>query len=83
MIIGVGDTGLDVQSTFFYDPDHEVPYGLDVESPISSEHRKVAYYYTWMDDEDLETGGHGTHVMGTVCGEKYNGTSIYNVGVNR
>lgn len=77
IIIGVGDSGLDVRSTYFYDPDHPVTYGLD--SDMDFNHRKIAYYYSWADNVEYETDGHGTHVIGTVCGEKYNDTSIWNV----
>lgn len=56
-IVGVGDTGLDVKSCFFWDPDHDVGY----------EHKKVIGYRGFADYED--TSGHGTHVCGSIAGK--------------
>ena len=41
IVIGVGDTGLDVQSTFFYDAQHSVRYNT---KKLDPNHRKVALY---------------------------------------
>lgn len=66
MLIGVGDSGVDVYSTFFYDPSNSVKYG---QSNPDSKHRKIALYYAYADDHDNETGGHGTHVAGIIAGK--------------
>ena len=59
-VVGVGDTGLDTRSCFFYDPDHDV----------GAEHAKVIGYRGFADYED--TSGHGTHVCGSIAGKAYN-----------
>mmetsp|Transcript_7504 Transcript_7504/g.11144 ORF Transcript_7504/g.11144 Transcript_7504/m.11144 type:complete len:795 (-) Transcript_7504:176-2560(-) len=61
-IIGIGDTGLDGYSCFFYDPDVEVPYDV-----VDESHRKIVYYYTYQDD--IDENGHGTTVVGTALGK--------------
>jgi hypothetical protein len=57
-MVGIGDTGLDYDMPWFYDPSG---------APIGSTHRKVAGYISWADDYDGNFG-HGTHVAGTVGG---------------
>lgn len=76
-VVGVADTGLDVNHCYFYDPAHPVPY-VNVSGngtalgPASmgvgtSEHRKVAVYVEYADRLDAASG-HGTHVCGSVAG---------------
>ena len=66
IVIGVGDTGLDVQSTFFYDAEHSVRYNT---KKLDPNHRKVALYVPLMGNSEAVTAGHGTHVCGTIAGK--------------
>ena len=77
IVIGVGDTGLDVQSTFFYDAEHSVRYNT---KKLDPNHRKVALYVPLMGDSEAVTAGHGTHVCATVAGKSdYAIAGTYNV----
>ena len=77
IVIGVGDTGLDVQSTFFYDAEHSVRYNT---KKLDPNHRKVAIYVPLMGDSEVVTAGHGTHVCATVAGKSdYAIAGTYNV----
>lgn len=66
IIIGVGDTGLDYRSTFFYDSEHDVRIA---NSRLDKNHRKIALYVPFADDKEGATNGHGTHVCGTIAGK--------------
>lgn len=45
-----------------------------------SSHRKIVLYYNYMDKEELETGGHGTHVSGIIAGKStHSSVSQYDV----
>lgn len=59
-IVGIGDTGLDYDMPWFHDPSG---------APIGPSHRKVAGYTPFMDDYDGNFG-HGTHVAGSVAGDR-------------
>jgi subtilase family serine protease len=59
-IVGIGDTGLDYDMPWFYDP---------TGAPIGPTHRKVAGYTPFADDYDGNFG-HGTHVAGIVAGDR-------------
>jgi chitodextrinase len=59
-IVGIGDTGLDYDMPWFRDPD-----GIAI-GPL---HRKVVGYMAYEDDYDGDYG-HGTHVAGTVAGDR-------------
>ena len=63
-IVGVADTGVDMQSCYFIDPNVPVPY-----NKVSSAHRKVVTYITGQDMVDDSTNGHGTHVCGSLVGK--------------
>eukprot|EP00761_Pharyngomonas_kirbyi_P012834 gb/GECH01012861.1/.p1 GENE.gb/GECH01012861.1/~~gb/GECH01012861.1/.p1 ORF type:complete len:1707 (+),score=315.99 gb/GECH01012861.1/:1-5121(+) len=64
-IIGCGDTGLDMSSCFFYDPQHSLPLNR-----VDNNHRKVVAYWT---QPGVAAGdsreGHGTHVGGILAGD--------------
>ena len=66
VVVGVGDTGLDVYSTFFYDRDHDVRYS---KRSLDKKHRKIALYYPLANKEEDTSEGHGTHVCGIVAGK--------------
>jgi hypothetical protein len=68
-VIGVADTGLDMMSCFFYDPDVKAPY-----DKVDYTHRKVVYYETFADDNDQD--GHGTLVCGTAAGQDRTRTAV-------
>ena len=77
-VVGVGDSGIDVNSCFFYDPRVKVKpnsKGLNgVAQFLSSEarkpHRNIESYY--MLGDDVDTDGHGTHVAGIIVGDPFN-----------
>lgn len=83
-IIGVCDTGVDMSSCYFSDPNVAPPYSSP-DSPITvANHRKLVQYLTFLDNSD-DVGGHGTHVAGSVAGQslfnygdfiKYNGMAV-------
>ena len=60
----VSDSGVDVNNTFFYDPDTE----LETNKYLPN-HRKVVYYGTPDDHFDPDEACHGTHVSGIVAGK--------------
>ena len=66
IVVGVGDTGLDYKSTFFYDSDNSPVFG----TTIYGDHRKIALYYDYSGKKDID--GHGTHVCGTIAGKANN-----------
>ena len=78
VIVGVGDTGIDLKSTYFYDPDHSVRK----EESGSGKHRKVVLYVPLFGSDETSTDGHGTHVCGTIAGKAADDSSdsaLYNV----
>jgi subtilisin family serine protease len=64
-IVGIGDTGLDYDMPWFRDPSG---------AAIGPTHRKIVGYDstsgTQGDDYDANSPGHGTHVAGTVGGDR-------------
>ena len=79
-IIGCGDTGIDVDSCFFWDDtQNEISY--DPDAPNLS-HRKVVNYYPFADGSDSQNG-HGTHVVGSILGSDLSTGSLFgNVTLN-
>jgi subtilisin family serine protease len=75
-IVGVVDSGLDVQNCFFRDPVRDCPF--DRTDPT---HRKVVRYDAVADRYDPKFG-HGTHVCGIIAGNALCspecGLSLYN-----
>lgn len=63
-IIGISDTGIDITSCYFYDPDNPMLYNI-----LNPSHRKISYYRTYIDSTD--SFGHGTSVAGIAAGECY------------
>lgn len=68
-IIGIGDSGIDMESCFFKDPANpfvKPPAGVtEWRSPT---HRKVVYYDGRVDPDFADLVGHGTHTCGTLAG---------------
>jgi hypothetical protein len=60
-IIGIGDTGIDEYSCFFYDKTTRFPF-----NSVNYNHRKVVYYNTY--GNGVDDDGHGTAVSGTAAG---------------
>jgi len=72
-IIGEADTGIDYDHTMFRDstaPKFDDPklYSLSNLPPPDTTHRKIVHYWTFVDDYDLASSGHGTHVAGSIAG---------------
>lgn len=63
-IIGISDTGLDMESCYFKDENVAAPFDT-----VDYTHRKVVYYDTYIDNLDDEVTGHGTHVCGSAAGK--------------
>ena len=81
-VIGIADTGIDMNNCYFSDPSCRTPYSLDG-SAINHNCRKVIQYVTFADSAD-DSVGHGTHVAGIAAGSSlleygdfltYNGNS--------
>lgn len=63
-VIGVSDTGIDLNSCFFADEKNPVLYDI-----VDKKHRKIIYYGTKYGDSSDGPFGHGTHVVGSIAGE--------------
>jgi len=72
-IVGVGDTGLDVDMAFFWDGSQGVPT-----STVNSNQRKVIVYYDLAGNGDWDAHDHGTHVAGTIAGKSLSTNAAYN-----
>ncbi len=65
MIVGIGDSGVDVKHCFFHDENVPVTFDEKMET-----HRKILYYNskTSTTSNKEDNNGHGTHVAGSVLG---------------
>lgn len=71
-IIGYLDSGLDTASIYFCDNSNSVPKSNSWTPPADTDHRKIRAYNTIdgdFDDTDIDMGGHGTHVGGSIAGD--------------
>ncbi|WIA11875.1 hypothetical protein OEZ85_011961 [Tetradesmus obliquus] len=68
-VIGIGDSGIDMNSCYFRDPANPFNPSPDSKEWISPNHRKVVYYYGIADTTFRDQVGHGTHTSGTLVGE--------------
>jgi subtilisin family serine protease len=68
-IIGIGDSGIDMNSCYFRDPANPFNPSPDSKEWISPNHRKVVYYYGIADTTFRDQVGHGTHTSGSLVGE--------------
>ena len=69
-VVGCGDTGLDIDSCFFWDGACSAAHPLPSQPfwpATSSSHRKLVSYMPHGDGAD-DFGGHGTHVVGSILG---------------
>eukprot|EP00588_Corethron_pennatum_P009647 CAMPEP_0194272156 /NCGR_PEP_ID=MMETSP0169-20130528/5782_1 /TAXON_ID=218684 /ORGANISM="Corethron pennatum, Strain L29A3" /LENGTH=643 /DNA_ID=CAMNT_0039014745 /DNA_START=146 /DNA_END=2074 /DNA_ORIENTATION=+ len=75
----MSDTGLSVNSCYFYDKSGEVV--RDKSATVDSTRRKIVQYYAKSDA--LDTNGHGTHCAGTILGKICEGNGCIPNGANR
>ena len=66
VIVGIGDSGADTKSTFFFDKEH--PVKMD-QTSLDLTHRKFVYYKNLGVNTDMKDRSHGTHVAGMVAGK--------------
>jgi subtilisin family serine protease len=70
-VVGVGDTGVDYDHSFFRDPGNWTP---------GPNHRKIIAYKAWYGKVG-DTFGHGTHTAGSIAGnDRFVGGTSANIG---
>lgn len=72
-IIGIGDTGLDVDMVFFWDSAQGLPTPT-----VNPDQRKIISYHDLAGNGDWDGHDHGTHVAGTVAGKSFGVNNDYN-----
>eukprot|EP00588_Corethron_pennatum_P009085 CAMPEP_0194270124 /NCGR_PEP_ID=MMETSP0169-20130528/4172_1 /TAXON_ID=218684 /ORGANISM="Corethron pennatum, Strain L29A3" /LENGTH=884 /DNA_ID=CAMNT_0039012057 /DNA_START=1 /DNA_END=2656 /DNA_ORIENTATION=+ len=75
-VVAVSDTGLDTGSCYFRDENHDTSLQKN-DVPVDYKHRKVIQYISYADGSD-ESGGHGTHVAGSIAGKSIEGSDVAN-----
>jgi subtilisin family serine protease len=79
-VIGIADSGLDVQSCYFKDANGNIPFSINQSPIIDASRRKVIVYcHTSRSDTADQKGGHGTHVAGTAAGS-IDGANMFSSG---
>jgi hypothetical protein len=69
VVVGISDTGIDEESCYFFDPLAGLVPRSDISSPKTYPHqRKVIQYVNYSGSAGDYSGGHGSHVSGTVAG---------------
>lgn len=64
-VVAVSDSGLDTDNCYFYDANDQVQKDGSTKTSV----RKVVQYIPFVDTKD-EEGGHGTHVSGSIAGNR-------------
>jgi hypothetical protein len=72
--VGAADSGLDHQSCYFFDSNKAVTFSNDPQLNVGiwedTGHRKVVQYVGYAGNDEGENGGHGTHVVGSILGDR-------------
>jgi len=68
-VVSVSDTGLDMNNCYFLDATGTVFETTRGSGSVDASRRKVVQYNTFVDNSDYKSG-HGTHVCGTIAGNK-------------
>ncbi len=72
-VVGIGDTGLDVDMIFFWDDSAGLP-----SATVNPNQRKVISYHDLAGTGDWDGHDHGTHVAGTIAGKSPSANSAFN-----